>query len=328
MSALPRRGGARPGSPRWPRAAGVLVVIGAITLISPNVTAAAAAVVASREHGADGPRLPVEHGARTLCGAAFNVELPGETYQEALARVDGYYNGLDLARVFYPGLPKAWPGKLDTGGRPMNVSFKAEPAEVIAGRHDARLSEWFRTAPRDRDLYWTFRHEPEQEIQAGEFTAAQYREAWQRLAGLADAAGNPRLHNTLVLMGWSVNPASGRNWRDYYPGPEYIDVLGWDLYNPGWPDGRYKDPAVMFADVIAVSRGEGIPFAIAELGSAMAVGDDGTGRAAWLRSVSAHLSEAGAVYVAYFDVDRTKHGGDDYRLRDAPSTAAWREFCS
>jgi hypothetical protein len=293
-----------------------------------NPTAQSAAVVSSREHGSDGPRLLVEYGPAALCGAAFNVELEGETYQEALGRIDGYYNGLETARVFYTGLPRAWPGKLDTGGRPMIVSFKAPPAEVLAGTHDARLREWFRTAPRDQDIYWTYWHEPEQEIEAGDFTAAQYRLAWQRLSGLSDEAANSRLHRTLILMGWSVDPASGRNWRDYYPGREYLDVLAWDLYNHGWSSGAYRAPAVIFANVIATSRGESLPFGIAETGSPMAVGDDGTGRAAWLRELAAHLSESGAVFVAYYDLDRRSRGGPDYRLRDAPSMAAWREFCS
>lgn len=293
-----------------------------------NPTAQSAAVVSSREHGSDAPRLVVEYGAPALCGAAFNVEVEGETYQEALARIDGYYNGLEIARVFYSGLPQAWPGKLDTGGRPMIVSFKAPPGEVIAGAHDARVGEWFRTAPSDQDIFWTYWHEPEQEIAAGEFTAEQYRQAWQRLAGLADQVANPRLHNTLILMGWSVDPASGRDWRDYYPGRESVDVLGWDLYNHGWSDGTYRAPAAMFANVIGVSRGESLPFGIAELGSPMAVGDDGTGRAAWLRELAAHLSESGAVFVAYYDLDRRSRGGPDYRLRDATSMAAWREFCT
>jgi hypothetical protein len=281
----------------------------------------------SREHGADGPRLVIEYGARTLCGASFTNELPGETYQQALARVDGYYNGLDTVRVFYPGLPQPWPGKLDAGTRPLIISFKAPPANVIAGAHDAALRTWFQTAPRDRDMYWTYFHEPENDIQDGAFTAAQFRQAWQRIAGLAREAANPRLRGTLILMGWSVNPNSGRNWRDYYPGRQHVDVIGWDLYNPSWQNGAYKDVTELFADVIAASRSEGLPFGIAETGSPRVAGDAGAGRAAWLRQLTSHLTSAGAVFVAYFDLDWPR-AGVDYRLRDSASMAAWREFCT
>lgn len=72
----------------------------------------------------------------------------GETYQEALARLDDYYGGLESVRVFYSGLPADWPGKLDAGGRPMVVSFNADPGQVAAGQHDVWLDRWFREAPR------------------------------------------------------------------------------------------------------------------------------------------------------------------------------------
>jgi hypothetical protein len=72
------------------------------------------------------------------------------------------------------------------------------------------------------------------------FTAQQFRQAWQRIAGLAMQANNARLRATLILMGWSVDSASGRNWRDYYPGRQYVDVLGWDLYNPRWEKGGVR----------------------------------------------------------------------------------------
>lgn len=99
-----------------------------------------------------------------------------------------------------------------------------------------------RDRPRDRDVYWVYYHEPEDNIAAGEFTAADYRAAWRRLRSLADKAGNPRLHATLVLMGWSLDPLSKRDWRDYYPGRDVIQVLGWDVYNLGWKKGRYDSP--------------------------------------------------------------------------------------
>jgi hypothetical protein len=295
-----------------------------------NPVSQSAAVFHSREHGTDGPRLTVRHSAasQTLCGASWQAELPGETYQQAYQRLDAAYGGLDLTRVFYGGLPDNWPGKVNTSGRPMNISFKAAPRAVLAGTHDAYLRAWFRAAPRDRDIYWTYYHEPEDNVAAGEFTAADYRPAWQRLSRLADEAGNPRLRATLILMGWSLDARSGRNWRDYYPGRDAIDVLGWDNYNDAARRGVYGSPESIFGDIVATSRGEGLPFAIAETGSGIVGGDTGAGRAAWLRSIVNYLRAAGALYVSYFDIDWRPHGTFDYRLRDAASVAAWREFCS
>src|SRR6266545_145775 len=305
---------------------------GAVSFAMTNPTAQSVVSVHAREHGSDGPRLvleygPVAGGGRTLCGVSFNTELPGESYQQAFTRINKQYDGVDTVRVFYPGLPQPWPGKLDAGTRPMTVSFKTDPAEVLTGTHDVRLREWLRTAPRAQDIYWSYYHEPEDDIASGRFTAAQYRQAWQRISGLAREARNPRLKATLILMGWSLDPPSGRSWRDYYPGRASIEVLGWDVYNHAYAKGDYTPASTMFARVIEVSRAEGLPFGIAETGSQLAVGDTGAKRAAWLRDLAANLTANGALFVDYFDVDKSDHGEADFRIRDAASMAAWREFC-
>jgi hypothetical protein len=272
------------------------------------------------------PPPPPPVGSKgTLCGASFNTESSGENYQEALTRVDGYYNGLEMLRVFYPGKPAAWPGKVNASKRPMTVSFKFPPTEVANGTHDAYMRNWFATAPRDQDIYWTYWHEPEDDISAGQITAASYRAAWKRLRTLADQARNDRLTATLILMGWSLAPASRRSVNDYFPGKDVVQALGWDVYNPGEEKGIYQDPAVMYKRVVEYSQAQDLPFGIAETGSYLIKGDSGAGRAAWLRSVASYLSSEGALWVAYFDLNWPS---GDFRLRDSASMKAWREFCS
>lgn len=266
---------------------------------------------------------------RFQCGAAFKPEREGETYQEALAREDELLGGLDLARVYYTGQPKQWPGKLDTSGRPMVVSFKLNPRDVLAGTYDSHMRQWFAEAPTGRDTYWVYFHEPEDNIARGEYAAADYRAAWRHLAALADAAGNPRLRATLVLMGYSVEPVSKRNWRDYYPGRDVVDVLAWDVYNyVNEGAGGYRDPATLFGRPAEVTHAEGLPFAVAEVGSAIAEGDDGSGRAAWIRDTFGYLKQQRAEFVSYFDMYiEANHGPQHYELRDPPSAAAYREAC-
>lgn len=295
-----------------------------------NPTAESVASLFSRESGTNAPRLTVRYrdpGRDTLCGASFARD-GDESWQDALAREDALFNGLEVVRVFNSGLPRAWPGEPDPGSRPVIVSFKATPAQILAGQHDAALSRWFAGAPRNKVTWWSYFHEPEDDIQRGHFTAAQYRQAWQRIAGLADTAGNPQLRATLILMGWTLESSSGRNWRDYYPGPATIDVLGWDLYNLSWKNGNYRDPVDNFDQVVAVSQAEGLPFGIAETGTPILNGD-AAGRAAWLQGAIEYLSTNGAQFVAYFDL---YWEGDtdtiEYRLRDPAGQQVWRNFCS
>jgi len=266
---------------------------------------------------------PIPAGA-TYCGASFLAETSGETRAEQLARIDSYYNGLEMVRVFYTQ-PPAWPKVLDVDKRTLSISFKFAPKDVIAGKYDAYMTNWFKTAPRDQQIYWTYYHEPEDNIASGEYTAADYRAAWAHLRKLADTAGNSKLKATLILMHWSLMTASGRNWRDYYPGRSVIQVLGWDAYNMRAKKGEYQDPAGIYGQLIQVSRAEKLPFAIAETGSHIITGDDGSRRAVWVRAMAKYLSEQGALFVAYFDIDWST---GDYRLRDPKGMAAWREFCS
>ena len=272
-----------------------------------------------RPPGGDGSR-------RILVGANVEVQ-SGESWLEANARADTAYGPLAMHRVFYPDLPPPWEGsRAAGGGRTVVVSFKAAPRDILAGSHDALLAEWFRTAPRDRDIYWVYYHEPEDNIEAGEFNAADYRAAWRRLGQLADDADHPRLHATLVLMCWTLESGSGRDWRDYYAGEDVIAVLGWDCYNSaGQRGGYYIDPAQRFESALAVSRQAGKPWGIAEFGSELIAGDEsGEGRAAWLREVGEYLSSLTypPLWVAYFD--STVAG--DFRLRDRPSQRAWQQF--
>ena len=51
----------------------------------------------------------------------------GSSFESALAAANTTYGGLDVVRVFYPGLPAPWPGKAGITGGPVIVSFKASP---------------------------------------------------------------------------------------------------------------------------------------------------------------------------------------------------------
>jgi hypothetical protein len=201
------------------------------------------------------------------------------------------------------------------------VSFKANPRDVLTGEHDAYLGRWFASVPTDRTVWWTYWHEPEDDIEKGRFSAADYRAAWRHLTALAEGARNPQLRPTLVLMCWTLTPESGRNWKSYYAGDSVIDTLGWDCYNAGARFGRYRDPMRMFSATAAASASVGKPWGISELGSLLATGDTGADRARWLRACAAWLRRGGASWVSYFDAPV----GGEYRLFDEASRAAWRD---
>ncbi len=173
-------------------------------------------------------------------------------------------------------------------------------------------------------VWWSYWHEPEDDIARGAFTAEQYRAAWTHVAALAAQAGNARLRASLILMCWTAEPNSHRDWHDYYA-PGAVKVLGWDCYNAGWRNGVYRTPNRCSRRCSRSREETHLPYGISELGSVRATGDEtGAGRAAWLDTVSLYLRGHQARFVTYFD----SNIGVEFRLLDEHSRSAWARAVS
>lgn len=285
------------------------------------LTLLAVVVVDVRAHmGGDDNRGGKTGATVTRYGASFQTD-DGEGYAGGLARVDAALGHLDFVRVFYQGAPDPWPGKAP--GRNVVVSFKLPPRDVISGAYDAPMKRWFARAPDTVDVYWAYWHEPENNIQDGDFTAAEYKAAFAHLDRLADRADNPRLKSTVILQSYSTRPESGRNWRSYVPNSAHVDVLAWDVYNRPTPEAGYEVPPELLDAPLSASKAIGKAFAVAEFGSAIAPGDSGSGRAEWLRRMGSYLDQHHALFVCYFNF-LWNDGKEDYRLQDSPSLQAWK----
>jgi len=207
------------------------------------------------------------------------------------------------------------------GKRWLVTSIKIAPSAVLSGDHDAALRRYFAAMPRRSPVFWNYFHEPEDEVKRGEFSAEQYRRAFRHIAGIAASECRGNLYPTLVLMGWTADPASDLDWHDLYPGKRYVSVLAWDPYNgaEGYASS-YRSPRDIAGAVVRASRSAHRPFGIAETGSVRINGDaSGEGRADWLRKMASYFRAQNAVFVTYFQ--STNNG--DFELRDEPSLRAW-----
>src|SRR3954469_806551 len=198
---------------------------------------------------------PAPAGATIEWGSSV-MAYGGENYAQAFTRVGNQLKP-ETVRFFHRGAP-SWP-TAKTGNSPLVISFALPPQEVVNGTHDANLRAFFAATP--RPTYWTYKHEPEDDMERGAFTSAQYKAAWRHLAKIPDASGKP-LRATLILMGWTAKPQSGRNFADFYPGADVIDVLAWDCY--AW--GPNDTPAGVYGAARSLSQQAGKPWAIAETG--------------------------------------------------------------
>ena len=263
------------------------------------------------------PEVKASETASTAFGAS--VDEGQLDWDVALRNSVRRYAGMDVVRVFEPDIRDTWAGLLSDVNRPVTVSFKAAPSDVLDGRYDDDLRSWFRQAPTQRPTWWTYWHEPEDDIGHGAFAADRYRAAWRHINVIAHRVGNPQLHPTLILMCWTAQPGSGRSVQNYYPG-DFIDVMAWDCYNPpGWHS--YVRPPDLFGSAYQATKRLGNRFAVGEFASVLVPGDDGSRRGRWLVNVARYLAAHNAAFAAYWDAKIT---GENYQLRDLPSRLAWR----
>jgi hypothetical protein len=264
---------------------------------------------------------------QTVQFAANDAQAPllGASAQKGdLAQETAEFGHMPIVRVYYPGLPgsNAWTTGMPAANKSaVIVSFKALPKAILSGQDDAVLSHFFDTAPAGNPIYYSYYHEPEDNIAAGEFTVSDYKAAWAHVVSLADAADNPDLHSTLILHGYDFNPAAHRNWKDYLPGGGIISTLGWDAYPVGSAsnhDPQLTPPADFMGPEIAASKSVGLPFGFAEFGLATAAG-----RPAWLKEVGNYLMQSGAVFATLFNGNAQT---PTLQMTDAPSIAVWKSF--
>ena len=299
--------------------------LGAVGLLATGLTTLATTSAAPAEAACS--KAPSYKPGSTRFGVSLSTN--SLSMSQSLAKQDSNFGRLKAVRIFDPGVPpsNAWSRRTSMlSGRTVVTSFRMAPQDVIAGKYDSAMRQFFSTAPTDRPIMWSYIHEPEPQILNGKFTYAQYRSAWQRLSTIAASYCRSNLFPTLILTGWTADPASHRDWRNYYPGSDFISTIAFDPYNSAHGTATtYRTPAQVFDNSVRVGKASGKPWGISETGSNRIPGDSaGYGRAAWLRSVATYLRAQGASYATYFQ--STNNG--DFELRDQPSISAWRSAVS
>jgi hypothetical protein len=268
--------------------------------------------------GLIGVKVVVDSHAATPTSTLFGATISSASDLKSKTSQFGH---MQVVRVYYPGLPDAdaWNGGLASlNHSAVNVSFKALPKTILSGADDKALSQFFDSAPTTYPIYYTYYHEPEDNIAAGQFTASDYKAAWAHIVTLADQAHNQNLIPTLILMGWTLQSGSHRTWTDYIPSGHIIKVLGWDDYpsgGVGFPDPSYLQQA------IDTSKDAGYEYAFPEFGTTTV-----SGRGPWLTSMGNFLKKSGAVYATLYDSPITGGlgQGGSFSITDSASVSAWK----
>jgi hypothetical protein len=244
----------------------------------------------------------------------------------------------DLCRVFIQ--TQSWnagtnPCKaaVDASKRGETVVFSTKVSSVagaISGSDDTRIKGLASglVAAGVKNFLFGIYHEPEDNVEGGEFTAAQWRQMQARLLPMVKTLIAPAGGKTIsILMAWTTNPKSGRNAEDYRV-PE-ADVQGWDLYErggatSGTPEGVYakNDPSQASLDqwtwCLDAAKRWGKPSLMAEFG-VMHRQSDPTGKevAGYMDRVRAMPRINEVLGIIYFEQD-----GYSYNIRDMADARA------
>lgn len=282
----------------------------------------------SCNHGDDpvDPQPDPQPVSTTLWGSSVWPNA-NETNAAAYARVKAAFGTHDIVRAF-SGSAAQWPNWLPKDNN-AHISFKYSPTEILAGTHDAALVQFFSGLSTTAKIYWTYYHEPEDEIRDGLFTAQQYRDAFDHIITVQKTVNKPNLVPTLCLMTYSLTPESGRNWKDYLP--TKVELLAWDGY---YSDNMGTDVSKVFTAARAASAEVGKPWAVAETGVNKMKKSGSVNEAIPVETRKTLLttlakdirnSAQKPVFVCYFDSDPPHDlPYSDWRISDDPAmVAAW-----
>ncbi|AYJ50688.1 endoglucanase [Rhodococcus sp. P1Y] len=195
-------------------------------------------------------------------------------------------------------------------------------ASIVAGKHDDYLYRWAdELVAHAAVVYLRFAHEPNGTwypwSPMGGTSPDTYVAAWRHVHDLFMSKGA-----TNVKWVWAPNVPVAEEIRpmsDWYPGIEYVDVIGVDGYNWGTsaPGHRWTSPYDLFGSAFDELRAlaPGTPLLVTEVGSA----EEGGSKADWIEEFVAYLdAEQGATGFVWFEQNKEA----DWRLNSTEEAAA------
>lgn len=158
-----------------------------------------------------------------------------------------------VARIFEPTTLRTWDSypqlqrAYDGGVRKFAISWKGTTGQEIR--------DFAATVPDDVRVFGAWWHEPENDIEKGEFTLAKWRRTMVRLCGVMREND---IVPVRILMGWTLYEQSGRDIRDYRLPRGTITVSAFDGHVVN------KPARGLARRLLAEKRRSGLPLAVPE----------------------------------------------------------------
>lgn len=251
------------------------------------------------------------------CGPAKypNVN-PVETKEHMQARVESALGGgLGVERIYNE---HSW--KVPRAGIPAIISFSQDPSAVAAGRFDSQIRQFAQSLDRNTTYWLCLNHEPD--VAGKPYTPAQQVAGFKQFSRVVRSVAGPNTKLTTILMSWTLRQGVD-TWRQWYPGPGYVDALGWDAY---FRPNLHRTADTVYGLAKSVSQAEGKQFLICETSMGTAhQGGGGFTDQEWTTLVASAIAylDGAAAAVAWF---YTYNANGNWKLDGhAGALAEWRQ---
>ena len=117
-------------------------------------------------------------------------------------------------------------------------------------------------------IYLTFHHEPEDDLGAWG-TPTDYAAAFRHVVTIFRNRGVTNVAFVWTMMNWTFEPGSGRDPNAYYPGDDYVDIIGSDGYElyPGKAGVAWESFQQVFQDTNSFALAHNKPWMAVETGA-------------------------------------------------------------
>lgn len=205
-------------------------------------------------------------------------------------------------------------------------------AEIASGLHDARmksLAAAIKAYGRPVMLRWG--HEPNGDWYSWSGAAngkspAEYIRAWRRMAGVMRASAGPRLRLIFSVNGEDKPADKWNRFENYYPGGDYVDAVGLDVYNWGtareWSSWRRPSLLLKAPYARALAMAPDKPVFLTEVASC----SSGGSKAVWLRRLLSRLENRYTAVKGFMWFDYDKEC--DWRLSSDEAARAYGQAAS
>jgi mannan endo-1,4-beta-mannosidase len=270
------------------------------------------------------------------------VHLDGKPFQDPVAAEDlkqfeSQTGKLDIVHYFFTwgwSFRQAVTSNLD--GRDLMLSLKPDQGLVWSikdGGQDGYIDQFAaEAAAYERPVYLRFGHEMNGDWMSysagrdGGPSAEHFKDAWRRVVDRFRAQGA-----TNVRFIWCPNESDfpdrdGNHLEDYWPGEEYVDIVGFDAYN--WTDAlprRGSGDNRTFDEIVKgpyerIGRLTDKEVWLCEFGTVE------PGKAEWIEDMFESRSFPRLTGLIYFSENDQRDVQRDWRLDSSPDAArAWRD---